>query len=155
MKPVGRKEACEQIVFVSGVLDVSLDRDHMVDIGGKSLCWVFPGSLHPLQGIEVSVYKIAKKQENFIQKQSEIMDQKCIEKPDSGPLSEKILKDIDSYLGLPLGVFNRRVGFVVKSRTGDYVWIDKLGLCNYLLPVQSLAIMLLILIKCTQLCIGK
>ena len=64
------------------------------------------------------------------------MDQKCIVKTDSGQLSENILKDIDSYLGLPLGLFSRRMGFVAKGRGGGFVWIDKLGLCKDLLTVH-------------------
>lgn len=51
---------------------------------------------------------------NFIQKQNERTDKKYVVKSDSGPLSERVLKDLD-FLGLPFGVFKRRRGFVAKG----------------------------------------
>lgn len=52
---------------------------------------------------------------NFIQKQNESTDQKYVVKSDSGPVSVGVLEDFNSCLGLPLGIFKRRRGFVTKG----------------------------------------
>lgn len=86
-------------------MNVSPDGENIFATGGKSLSWLFPGSLYLIPGIEVRKYRLQSRSKLYSKKKHESTDHKYVVKSDSRPVNEKVLKDTDSCLGLPLRVF--------------------------------------------------